>query len=245
MTPNPMTGSGGKRSSDAERSELAKRWPRDGKGRFVKLDRLALVDESGDLGKESSRRHFAISAMVVSDAEEVRRIARNYPKDTRELKSGPTGELKFVSSCRDVRIGVLSDIAGIRPKVYLVDTDKRSGKNRNWPKSGDDLYVRSVEALMRMVAKNNTGVVGVIFDEHTALKEEDAIRICLEASSAKVRLCCIQPAADSRKQVLLQTNDFVPGSIGYELNVRREGKRGPEDHDYYSIIRKFVRKIEK
>ncbi len=183
--------------------------------------------------------------MVVRDPEEIRRIARSYPKDTRKLKSGPTGELKFVSSCKDVRIGVLSDIAGTRPKIYLVDTDKRSGKNKNWPKSGDELYVRSVEELMKMVARNNAGVVGVIFDEHTALKEEDAIRICREASSSKVRLCCIQPAADSRKQILLQTNDFVPGSIGYELNVRREGKRGPEDYDYFSIIRKFVRRIEK
>lgn len=233
------------RPKNAERSELAKRWPRDEKGRFVQLDGLTLVDESGDLGKESSRRHFAISAMVVRDPEEIRRIARSYPKDTRKLKSGPTGELKFVSSCKDVRIGVLSDIAGTRPKIYLVDTDKRSGKNKNWPKSGDELYVRSVEELMKMVARNNAGVVGVIFDEHTALKEEDAIRICHEASSSKVRLCCIQPAANSRKQILLQTNDFVPGSIGYELNVRREGKRGPEDYDYFSIIRKFVRRIEK
>lgn len=233
------------RPKNAERSELAKRWPRDEKGRFVQLDGLTLVDESGDLGKESSRRHFAISAMVVRDPEEIRRIARSYPKDTRKLKSGPTGELKFVSSCKDVRIGVLSDIAGTRPKIYLVDTDKRSGKNKNWPKSGDELYVRSVEELMKMVARNNAGVVGVIFDEHTALKEEDAIRICREASSSKVRLYCIQPAADSRKQILLQTNDFVPGSIGYELNVRREGKRGPEDYDYFSIIRKFVRRIEK
>lgn len=84
----------------------------------------------------------------------------------------------------------------------------------------------------------------MIFDEHKALKEEDAIRICHEVSSSKVRLYYIQPA-DSRKQILLQTNDFIPGSIGYELNVRREGERGPEDHDYFSITRKFVRKVEK
>ena len=224
---------------------MARRWPRDDHGRFVSLDGLTLVDESGDLGKDSSRRHFVISAMVVKDPEEIRRIARKYPKDTRVLKSGPTGELKFVSSSKEVRVGVLSDIASTRPKIYMVDTDKGSGKNKSWPKSGDALYVRSVEELIKMVAKNNSGVVGVIFDEHTALKEEDAHRICRESSTSKVRICCIDPAADSKKQLLLQTNDFVPGSIGYELNVRREGKKGAEDYDYFSIIRKFVRKLEK
>lgn len=241
-----MTDDGGGRSrKDLRRSEQARRWPRDDHGRFISLDSMALVDESGDLGKDSTRRHFVISAMVVSDPGEIRRIAEKYPKDTRVLKSGPTGELKFVSSSREVRIGVLSDIASTRPRIYMVDTDKGSGKNRSWPKSGDALYVRSVEELIGMVAKNNSGVVGVIFDEHTALKEEEAARICRESSTSRVRICCIDPAADSERQLLLQTNDFVPGSMGYELNVRREGKKGAEDYDYFSIIRKFVRKLER
>ena len=100
------------------------------------MDGLTLVDESGDLGKESSRRHFAISAMVVKDPEDIRRIARSYPRDTRELKSGPTGELKFVSSCREVRIGVLTDIAEARPKIYLVDTDKKIRKEQELAEVG-------------------------------------------------------------------------------------------------------------
>ena len=59
-----------------------------------------------------------------------------------------------------------------------------------------------------------------------------------------IRFIAINDGYDSA-DTLNQTNDFVPGSIGYELNVRREGKRGPEDYDYFSIIRKFVRKVEK
>ncbi len=195
--------------------------PRDERGRFTKKKKIVLIDESGDMGtNRDSRRWFALTAMVSDRPDILADIPKRYPPNTREKLYDRGEELKFTTSSDLTRISILKEIALTRPLVFAIETDKwTKDPYSTWPKTGSKLYVKSVEFLIEQIACNSQGELHIMFDRNTALHPMDAMRICKQMSEKhKVHLVCLNPAVNSRFEPLMQTNDFITGSIGFKMN---------------------------
>lgn len=217
--------------------------PRDTLGRFAEKKKVVLIDEYGDMGaNRESKRWFTLTALVSDRPYELMEISQRYDPNTKGKSYGKSNELKFISSSDETRLSILMDIAKTKPSIFAVETDKwRIDPYCTWPKQGSELYIRSAELLMDQVAKNVDGELHVMFDQNTALHPLDAIRICRQAGKKHgSHVICNDPAADSSYEMLMQTNDFITGSIGLKIN-------NPEKNNdrFFKIIEKFTKEMKR
>jgi hypothetical protein len=240
---SPATERSSTYTAPVTRSELIDEQPRDAFGRFTAKKKVVLIDEYGDMGtNRESKRWFALTAMVSDHPCELMEISQRYAPNTKGKLYGKSNELKFITSSDEMRLSILMDIAKTKPSIFAVETDKwRIEPCSTWPKQGSKLYIRSAELLMDQIAKNVSGELHVMFDRNTALHPMDAVRICRQAGKKHGnRVICNDPAADSRYELLMQTNDFITGSIGFMIN-------NPEKNNdrFFKIIEKFTKEMRR
>lgn len=224
-------------------SELVDEQPRDALGRFTAKKRVVLIDEYGDMGtNKESKRWFALTAMVSDHPHELMEISQRYEPNTKGKLYSKSNELKFITSSDETRLSILTDIAKTKPSIFAIETDKwKIDPYSTWPRQGSKLYVTSAGLLMDQVAKNFNGELHVMFDKNTALQPINAVKICRQAGKKHGnQVICNDPAADSRYELLMQTNDFVTGSIGFKMN-------SPEKNSdrFFKVIENFTKEIRK
>ena len=205
------------------------------------FDTTAFEDESGDLGRSPDSTDQLASAIIVTEVPEYfDYVVQSYPKNTIGLR-GMDDEHKFINSEPWVREGLLKDAIMVDPRIYAYVVDKRL-EDGSIPRHGSPLYALTVAEAARMMAENEDGKVGLIFDQHTALNESKAKGICRYATTkGNAHVICADHQGVSKLRPGLQIADIAAGSARH----RTKKELPPDEREHYWRYIKDHAKMEK
>lgn len=194
-------------------SERAREQPRDKLGRFAGFDTVMVVDEFGNIGKQSKKSEtkfgYAISVTEHPDAfGEITSDNRWQSSIERKARDDPGNQLKVVSRIAS---------QGTRTYAYYVDKDHppNGWDDDDRRKVMLDILSRSVD----MTLPETRGNVYVVVDQHTAYK--GAVRPLMQSKSRPWKTVDGDkfdshegPCSD-----LLQTHDYVANAVRGDIEI--------------------------
>jgi len=202
---------------------------------YPKVPTIIGEDSGGWSRTKEKPMSVSIALTKTSLPNEFAEIATRYDWNTRNPKDGRAPiyddkELKFRSSSDDVRKSVLNEIASMNPDIHI-SSDDRPNINTGHTKRYKRLFRFALEDALPGEGDLATEF---IMDESTFMTQNAGKTAVKEVAGSSVEY----HSANSEKDVIVQTQDFVAGAA----NASRKG-----NNEYIDIVREFVRswRIEK
>ena len=174
--------------------------------------KTVIIDETNDPGSRKSGSMYIIGATVLEEDEVLR-----FREITEKKYKGR--EFKFHKSRPKLRYSILSDISDLHLHVYVVTI--RKPRFKEWT-AGEkkNAHLNGFKKLIENIVKNENAVQFHTIIDNTSIIDEDAIGYLVDKNNTKHGKNMTFEISDSRLCFLIQTNDYVVGSVGKRYNRR-------------------------
>ena|GEM_PF-2607446 len=172
--------------------------------------KIAIVDENNDPGKRTHGSLYIIGATVLSE-DEVEEF-----KDITE-KRFKNEEFKFRKSSPKLKHIILEEASELQLSVYVVTIRKpmllkwTTGEKKN-------VHLNGVDKLIRSIIKTEKATMLHIILDDTGMVSKGSIEFILTKVSVETGQIITYEILDSRSCFMIQTNDYVIGSVGRKFN---------------------------
>jgi len=200
-----------------------------------KQKQLVFIDDSGDPGfKDISSKIFVLSAILIADEEESKKLDSMIDNYKKELGWDLKHEFKFNKTRKSQKIELLRRSSYFRYDIYVVYSEKEKRE-----KLKDVVfYNMSVEKILKNIPiRNATVYIDGKYDRKYKAQLKSYIRKKL--NSKKDRKIKNFIPTESTDNNLIQLADIIAGSINRSFHIEKT-----DSSDYVKIIKNKIIEIK-
>ena len=195
--------------------------------------RLIMIDDSGDLGTDSS--FYVLIAAVTDNRKNIEKITRVFPPTRRENK--------HYYSLDETKVKVLTELEMCDIDIYAVSYNK-SKLDLSTPKKKKEHNLSHLLELIELVLRSDTGRVYDMIIDNTSMMDgyEDLfVKMCYQVAGLCGKIIENIEMKDSSGTKVLQIHDYAAGTIGGHTEHMKDVENAY--HERFAIITSKIREI--